>query len=526
MNISTKPSVRLRLMAGAFALSLLAPVGLVAVTTQPAQAAEAAPANLRAAYVATQGVGLRWNKAGVDAYRVRISTSSNMKSNTKAWDVLGRELEWTHMNPNPSVSSARLTPGGTYYFQVKSIGLGPTSGSRASISGYSKALKVTLPKTGNPELKPANLKATSAGPDAMYVSWSDASPRVRYILRYTDNPTVTVSKWKKVVLDTAGGVVSGLKPNTRYYFRSRAIDYKGKAVSAYSKSGDSGVTSPKGTARRISLVSYNVLKLKSANDWSARRKPVADTIKSQTPDVVALQEAMPFLYNGVKQHDDIVKLLGKNYALTNTTSSSGTKLAYNKSRLSLQRSGVKALNSYGSTSRYATWAIFKDKESKKEFFVINTHLEPGAQVVEFNAWRVSQAEEILGLIRQNAGQLPVVVAGDMNSSRSASPENGQYRIFTGAGYIDPLDNATMGWDSGRNAASEHLFGEEYNSANNLAASPRRTAYPVGTVIDYIYTSGEIRVGTWRTVVKVDATGKFAGTIPSDHNMLAVNLNLN
>lgn len=527
--ISTAPTrrpLRASLISGGIAAAT-ASLGLVAVSTGPAHAAIAAPSDLRAAHVATQGVGLTWKATGEDAYRVRFSTSSSMSANKDTWDVRGNYLEWTHMDANPSTTSPRLKPGGTYYFQVKAVTDELSSSDRDDLSGYSKAIKVTLPKTGTPELLPVDLSATPAGADSMYVSWRSRGPGVGYVLRYTDDPSKDVLKWSSVKTTTAGGVVTGLKKSTKYYFRARVINAKGSGISTYSSSkAPSATTQASTTSPRISLVSYNVRKASGSPTWATRRKPVAANILSQAPDVVALQEATPLTYGGVKQYDDLVNLLGSSkYALVTRAGSSGTKLVYNKDRLSVVKTGTQELSTYGSAERYAVWAILEDKQSDEQFFVINTHLEPGDQIDKYNVWRIKQAQEILGLIDANAGDRPVIITGDMNSSRAAKPTNGQYDTFTGAGYVDPIANTTSSWAAGSGHTAEHVMDWEYNSANKFAKKAPRTAYPVGTHIDNIYTSRGIRVGTWRQVVTLDTAGNFVGTIPSDHNMFAVNLNL-
>jgi len=525
MKSTHPPTRRLRLAVAAIASGTIAAIAFIGVTSQSAQAI-AAPADLKVAIISTQGVGLSWAKTGDDAYRVRFSTSSDMKSNVDTWDVLGNYLEWTHMDANPTATSARLKPGGTYYFQVKAITDEPAVGDRVNLSAYGKALKVTLPKTGQPELRPVHLKTTPAGADSMYVSWQNRGPGVRYVLRYTTDRSQNVLKWKSVQFDSSGGLVTGLEKNTKYYFRGRVIDKAGKALSDYSTSSNSysGTTAATTDQQRIKLVSYNVHKVTGTPSWATRRKPVADNILAQAPDVVALQEATPEKYNGGTQYDDLVGLLGSKYELVTRTGSSGTKLVYNKDRLTVQSTGVKALTTLGSATRYAVWAILEDKKSGGQFFVIDTHLEPGSNSdATYNNARIKQAKEVLKLIDDNAEELPVVIAGDMNSSRVATPTNGQYETFTGAGYIDPIDNASSTWAAGHRATAQHILDGEYNSFNNYEAKARRTAYPLGTNADYVYTSPGITVATWRTVVNVGTDGKFVGTIPSDHNLIAMDL---
>ncbi len=279
----------------------------------------------------------------------------------------------------------------------------------------------------------------------------------------------------------------------------------------------------------LSIASYNVRKIYSTADWGARRQPVADNILSIAPDVIGLSEATPKTWagNGKKQWADLLALLGSPYALaTSGSTSSGTQLVYNRDRLSVVSKGVKVLLKYGDARRYAVWAVFRDRLSGKSFFAITTHLEPGSQTSSTNNnRRIRQARQVRDLAKAYSGGRPTVILGDMNSSRSAQPYNGQYSVFVGAGYIDPIDNAKASWAAGDNAIAETMINAQYNSANHFYRTPPRTKFDVGTHIDYMYVSRGIRVETWRQAMSLDEAGKFIGTIPSDHNMIQMQVHL-
>jgi endonuclease/exonuclease/phosphatase family metal-dependent hydrolase len=524
MTTLSMPTTRRRLVT--LVAGTVLSLGGVVATGQTAQAASA-PGDLRAVDVATKGVALTWDKSGEDAYRVRISTSSSMSTAVDAWDVLGNYYEWTRTNASPSARAPRLTPGKTYYFQVKSITRADDSGDRDDLSSYSKAYKVTLPKTGPSELKPSDVKLTQGGSDTMYVSWRSRGPGVRYVLRYTSTPSVAVTKWKSVKLDTSGGIVKNLDPGKKYYFRSRVIDTSGTGISSYS---DSGPNATMGTSKSpgIAVATYNVRKMYSEADWTGRRKAVAANIKSAAPDVIGLQEAIPKTYkpSGKKQWDDLITLMGSPYKLvTSGSGSSGTQMAYNTSRLTMVKSGLSVLAKLGEERRYAVWATFKDKVSGKSFFAVSTHLEPGTTTPELNDIRKKQAGEIVKIVADNAGGLPSVIVGDMNTTRTAEPNNGQYGVFTGAGYVDPIDNAEANWASGANATAEHIWESRYFSANKLTKKAPLSSYPNGSHIDYTYTSRDIRVATWRMYLNLNTAGEFVGTIPSDHNLIEMTIHL-
>ena len=518
----TDASPRLRSIALAVMSTVLVVVGLVAAP--PAQAASLT--GLRADKVAARGIALTWDKTGEDAYRVRMSTSSKMTSPT-TWDVIGNYFEWTRTSANPTSTAARLSPGKTYYFQVKAIKRAATSAERANVTGYSKAIAVkTAASSSYPELAPTELLATTGGSGTVYLSWRTRGPGFTYRLQHRLSGT---SSWTSVTFPAAGGKLSGLKAGKKYEFRVRVLS-DGKAASGYSKTwtGKAGSSSAN---PGITVVSYNVRKPTGSPTWTDRRKQVAATIKEQIPDLIALQEATHVTVtvgkNKVRQYQDIIDQLGTHiWAVTSNANTSGTRLAYRKSRFTLVKQGSQKLLEHGTSPRYAVWAVLTDKRTSKKLFVITTHLEPGSNdSSELNDVRSAQARQVLDLIDTHGAGLPVILAGDMNASRSAKPDNGPYQVYADAGLVDALDNATGSWVSGENATAEHLVDAEYNSYNGFERTARRTTYPIGTHVDYILTSPSVRVALWRSAVKLDVKRKFVGTIPSDHNLVSAIVHL-
>lgn len=519
---STRPITLLTI-----ALAGLLTTGVLAATN-PAQAA-ANDGGLHAVAVAQNAIALRWNKAGEDAYRIRFSAKPDMSA-SKTWDVLGNYFEWTRLEPNPGKASARLKAGTTYYFQVKPIKRASAGADRADLGKYSAIRAITTADSGSAELAPTNLKLTEGGTGSVYLSWASRGPGVKYRVRYTTNPELTLGKWSKAIFTTAGGTLTGLKAGARYYLRVQALSRANKALSDYSADLVFTTSSNPGDPGIIAI-SYNVRKTGGSPSWASRRSKLIAAIKAQNPDIIALQEAVPTKVTGLKskqvpQYTDIIQRLGSAFAYVSDKSSSGTRLAYRVSRFNVTASGVVALPTLGSSQRYAVWAKLKDKETARSLFVVDTHLEPGSNTsASYNQARVDQADSILALLRSNnSTDLPVLVLGDLNSSRASKPDDGPMGVFNNAGLRDPLDGAEASWLAGSKASAEHLMDMEYNSFNNLEKLARRTAYPVGTRVDNILVSTRIRVASWRTVVDLDANGRFV-SVPSDHNMLAVTLHL-
>lgn len=500
-------------------IGLLVPVAGF-VTAGPAEAASA-PSGLKAAAVATKGVRLTWSGKATGYYRVRFSKSASM-SNAVTWNLTGNTMEWTRTVADPTASGSRLSPGASYYFQVKSI-----DASKSSLSDYSKAIKVTLPRTGKPELAPGSVRATPAGPNALHLSWSTAGPGVSYRVRYTTSSSLSITKWKYTDFTHAGGILSGLKPGTAYTIRLRVISPEKAALSNYSAT--LRATTAASGSDPVRVMSYNITKTGSGPSWESRRDAVAATIADQDPEILGLQEAVPNQVVGasgstVPQYTDVLSLLDGKYAYATIGSSSGTRLAYDTTRFAVVDSGIKRLTTLGTATRYAVWAILKERSSGDPVFVVDTHLEPGTVTDEINAARALQAEEILALIEEKRPDgVPVILLGDMNSSRSTVP-NRPYEVFTQS-LIDPVGEASDTWRITNPGVAEHRVDLEYKSYNDwLPKAPRNTC-PVGTRLDWILVSEGLRVAEARTVVRLDTTGTFIGTIPSDHNPVMVTVHL-
>jgi endonuclease/exonuclease/phosphatase family metal-dependent hydrolase len=67
-------------------------------------------------------------------------------------------------------------------------------------------------------------------------------------------------------------------------------------------------------------------------------------------------------------------------------------------------------------TRIVTWAKFRDKKTKKEFYVFNTHFDHIGQVA-----RAESAKLLLRSANQIAGSIPYIVTGDFNANPEQEP---------------------------------------------------------------------------------------------------------
>jgi endonuclease/exonuclease/phosphatase family metal-dependent hydrolase len=525
--MTTPPRTRNRLLALAAGLALT----LGWLVPSPAAVAAADPRGLRAT-VATKSIGLDWDGDADSYYQVKILIGSTWKS----WKTQGTHFEWRTTDPNPTSSAPRLSPDTTYQVKVRQL-----NADREYLSDYSDTLSVTTADSGYPELAPVDVRTTEAGAEAVHISWSDRGPGVSYRVRYGTSSDLNADDADVADFDAAGGTVTGLKASTTYYFKVRVIERGNSDPLSDFSAVVKRTTAAKTTSPAITLVSQNIHKSASGPAWSGRRDDVGKALTAQRPDIIALQEATRTKVkdasgNSEPQYKDMLDVLNKyaqagaDYKYASDVESGGVHIAYNTDRLTVERSGVVVYDKWLKTKRYAAWAVLKDKLSGKQVFVVDTHLEPGSGKKYQNA-RVAQAKELVAAIKaENTKDLPVILAGDMNSNRSTNPDNGPYLAYADAGLADPLGNSlpiSTGdcWMPSKVATAEHQLDVAYNSVNHLKRHAIRTAFPLGTYVDYIFTSRDVRVALMRQVVDVDTSGDFVGTIPSDHNMLMVTVHL-
>lgn len=410
---------------------------------------------------------------------------------------------------------------------------------------------------------PSGLKSPAQTSTSVFLSWNPVSGAPRYRVQYSAKADFSESTYNRYT--TTSTEMRGLKSNTTYYFRVRVISADGTTnLSSYSaaitaKTKAALVIAP--VVNPLTVASYNV---KCANcfagaanelTWSGRRAAVVANIKAQLPDVMGVQEASQGWLKddprpgGVSQFEDLQERLqaaGANYQLANnkrnncvkdTTptgcvyadkgASQGTKLFYNASKVSLVSQGSLALPVIRATDnpRYLAWGIFTQKSTNKKFFVGDTHLEPGGGT-DLQDLRTRQTQAITAEVKKrNPSNFPVLLTGDLNSHKWTAPTNAPYDVLTAAGYIDPLGNTYASDLPSGTATAEKTVGANYDSFNafNRLANARNS-WGNGTYLDYIFTS-KMRVVEWRTVVNVDSSGNFIGTIPSDHNMVKATVQL-
>ncbi|WP_306615026.1 endonuclease/exonuclease/phosphatase family protein [Chryseobacterium sp. PTM-20240506] len=161
------------------------------------------------------------------------------------------------------------------------------------------------------------------------------------------------------------------------------------------------------------------------NAWTERKQDVQDLLMYYHPDYFGVQEALP------EQMKDLKKGL-QNYNYVGVGRDDGKEegefsaIFYDNERLQVVKSGTFWLSETpdkpsrgwdAACNRVCTYAVFKDRKSKKEFLAMNLHFDHVGNVA-----RVKSAELILKKIKElNPGNLPLTLSGDFNLTDNSEP---------------------------------------------------------------------------------------------------------
>jgi len=277
--------------------------------------------------------------------------------------------------------------------------------------------------------------------------------------------------------------------------------------------------------------------------WKSRRNVVVRQLLAQSPvgqrsraaDVIALQEANSEkkLRSGRTQYTDLVHLLNvratghdRYRALSKTLHSKATRITYNAHTVRLLKAGVvrwRAQESKADGPRLMAWARFKHRSTGKRFFFASVHLETASKRVRKKQWK-----QLLRVVPKLAHGLPVVVAGDFNSTRNQKGNAAERFLpkMKKAGFGDTLGQTSRGNLKVTHARPHRLTRANFNSVNFYH---RRLGHSwnkkyVGQDVDYIFASNRLKVRGWALVADLAPGGKkLEGVIPSDHNLIRANL---
>lgn len=255
------------------------------------------------------------------------------------------------------------------------------------------------------------------------------------------------------------------------------------------------LTLQQNTAQTLKVMTYNIrlqLDADGANSWTNRKEFLTGQLKFYGPDIFGVQEALPV------QVEDITRAFPDyNRAGTGRDGNGqgeSSNIFYQLSRFTLKDSGTFWLSETpdriskgwdAALNRVCTYVLLRDKKTRRQFWVFNTHLDHMGEMARRNS-----IDLILSSIaKKNTKGYPVVFMGDLNST----PETPQI-----------LQLKTNMQDA-RDISAMPAFGPEgtFNGFKYNEPATRR--------IDYIFVSHGVKVH--RTAVLTDSRDL---RFPSDH----------
>ena len=255
------------------------------------------------------------------------------------------------------------------------------------------------------------------------------------------------------------------------------------------------------SAQAINVMTFNIRYNNPSdgdNAWPYRRNNVANQVLFHDVNILGVQEALhdqvmdlkerltKFNYVGVGRDDG--KEAGEYSAIFYDTTR--LKLLHTETFWLSEQPNVPGSKSWDAAiTRIVTWAEFKDRKTKKKFFVFNTHFDHIGKKA-----RAESARIILEKAKEIAGKKLVIVTGDFNSTPSDDP----YKIITDVNNPDKLT------DSKTVCVTPH-YGP--TGTFNDFKSKETSNEP----IDYIFVKGKVRVLKHATLSQ-----SWQGHFSSDH----------
>ncbi len=258
--------------------------------------------------------------------------------------------------------------------------------------------------------------------------------------------------------------------------------------------------------QNLKLITYNIrldIAEDGVNDWSHRKVFFTSQIQFYEPDIFGVQEAKP---NQVIDISTLLKQYDKvGMAREGEGKGESCNIFFKKERFKVKESNTFWLSETpneiskgwdAACNRICTYALFKDKKTKINFWVFNTHLDHVGEEA-----RTKGIELILSKIELiNSQKYPVFFMGDFNSV----PDN------------DRIIQLKKVMNDCREISKEKPFGPSgtFNDFKHDQA--------VTKLIDYIFTSKNNTIAVLKYAVLSDSKDlKY----PSDHLPVCVEINL-
>lgn len=245
----------------------------------------------------------------------------------------------------------------------------------------------------------------------------------------------------------------------------------------------------------FNIMSYNV-RMNTPDDgvnaWPLRKDIVAGLIKFHQADIFGIQEALLVQMTDLKASFPDFDYVGLGRD-DGKEAGEFMSIFFRKSRFEKLKSGTFWLSPTpdkpgmgwdAACNRTCTWIKFKDKSTKKNFYVFNTHFDHRGKIA-----REESAKLILKFMGEiNNENFPMILTGDFNSTKEGAPIQTIMKVL---------------FDS-REKCKSAPYGPEGTSGGFEVKESKR-------IIDYIFINQKVEV--LRHGVLTDSNGLY---YPSDH----------
>ncbi|MDZ7720290.1 MAG: endonuclease/exonuclease/phosphatase family protein [Balneolaceae bacterium] len=263
------------------------------------------------------------------------------------------------------------------------------------------------------------------------------------------------------------------------------------------------------TPHSIRVMSFN-LRLDTPTDssdaWPHRKEMVARTMRFHKADFVGIQEGLP---HQLEQLDEMLPYFNRIGVGRNTPDDPGeySAIYYKKDRFELIENDtfwlsetpneVASVGWDAALPRIVTWGEFRDRDTGNNFFVFNTHFDHRGKKA-----RRESAALIVDKIYEIAGNQPVVLTGDFNTTENDPP----YNVLTGSedGQSTDLEDGFYHAQHGHHGPTS-----TWNGFEEILPDRR---------IDFIFTNSGFDV--LNHAILAD---QYDGRFPSDHLPVAADI---
>lgn len=236
------------------------------------------------------------------------------------------------------------------------------------------------------------------------------------------------------------------------------------------------------------------------HNWLFRKEAAAELLSLENVDIVGTQEVLKNQLNDLLAGASAFASVGVG-RFDGDTVGEYSAILYRKARFEVLHSGnfwlsetPEVAGSKGwdaACERIVTWAVMKDLVTSKSFVFLNTHFDHVGRLARKNSavMLVEKGKEI-------AGDLPVILTGDFNGTRSSDP----IQVILKSNWL--RDSRQLTTKKSGPEWSFHDFG--------------RMAIAERPLIDFVFVTDDLQVNTYKNIFK-----EIGDTFYSDHNPILV-----